>query len=170
MSLGGAGHLDLLYHLVRTRRPEWVLETGVASGWSSLAILLGMENNRTGTLVSIDRPDMQLPDDNRIGDAVPDRLRARWRVHLGVDRDRLPEALTRIPAGTLGLVHYDSDKSYYGRAWAYRLIWQHLKPGGLLVSDDIGDNEAFRDFALAVGRAPLVLLYDTAYVGVLEKR
>ena len=41
-TMGGPAHVDLLYHLVKHRRPAEVVETGVAAGWSSLAILAGL--------------------------------------------------------------------------------------------------------------------------------
>jgi cephalosporin hydroxylase len=46
----------LLYALVRARRPQIVIETGVAKGASSAFILLAMRENRWGHLYSIDLP------------------------------------------------------------------------------------------------------------------
>ena len=37
VKFGGGGAYSLLYFLVRQRRPEFVVETGVAAGWSSAA-------------------------------------------------------------------------------------------------------------------------------------
>lgn len=39
--MGGPGHLDLLFDVVRLTKARKVIETGVAYGWSSLAILHG---------------------------------------------------------------------------------------------------------------------------------
>lgn len=56
LPLGGAGHYPLLYFLSRLRRPAVVVETGVAAGWSSVAILEALEANQGGTLYSSDFP------------------------------------------------------------------------------------------------------------------
>lgn len=166
--LGGAGNTELLYGLVRAYRPTHVVETGVAYGWSSLAILTALSANGSGHLMSVDRPDMSLKDDRFIGCAVPVDLRARWTLQLGVDKDRLPGILDKV-GRSLSMAHYDSDKSYLGRAWAYPKIWEHLRSGGVLVSDDISDNLAFRDFSDMVGVPPVVVRHGRSYAGVLLK-
>ena len=69
--MGGAGHVDLLYHVCLHKRPDRIVETGVAYGWSSLAILLALEENGRGALVSIDRPYPGLDNDAFVGCVVP---------------------------------------------------------------------------------------------------
>ena len=54
--LGGGGNTDLLYFMVRFFKPRTVLETGVAAGWSSQAILTALDKNESGTLYSSDFP------------------------------------------------------------------------------------------------------------------
>ena len=56
--------------------------------------------------------------------------------------------------------------------WAYALLWDALEPGGYFVSDDVSDNEAFREFSESVEREPTVIRPGTdgeKYVGVLVK-
>ena len=55
MSLGGGGNFILLYFLTR-KFNKVVVETGVAAGWSSLAILGAFEKNGEGKLYSSDFP------------------------------------------------------------------------------------------------------------------
>ena len=50
LSLGGGGAYPLLYFLTRKLKPNNILETGVAVGYSSYAFLLGIEKNGMGTL------------------------------------------------------------------------------------------------------------------------
>ena len=50
-----------------------------------------------------------------------------------------------MTGGSIDLCHYDSDKSWWGRAYAF-LLWKALKPGGLFISDDIQDNMFFAEF------------------------
>ena len=50
-------------------------------------------------------------------------------------------------AGTkIDLCHYDSDKSWWGRNYAYPILWNSLNFNGLFISDDIQDNLYFAEF------------------------
>lgn len=168
-NFGGPGNLELLYRLTEHLRAIEVLETGVASGWSSLAILLSLRHRPGSRLVSTDMPTplTRRDDEPLIGCVVPDNLRSNWTVLPSADRTALPRALSLLPQ--FDLCHYDSDKSYSGRMWAYPLLWRGLRPGGVFLSDDVGDNFAFRDFAESVGQSPVVVEQDGKYVGLIVK-
>ena len=56
IKMGGPGDLDLLFDTVRLTNATKVIETGVAYGWSSLAILHAMSLNKNGALISVDMP------------------------------------------------------------------------------------------------------------------
>ncbi|NUM88413.1 MAG: class I SAM-dependent methyltransferase [Bdellovibrionales bacterium] len=170
--MGGPGDLDLLYYFVKESGAMRAVETGVAYGWSSLTILLAMEGREGARLVSTDMPYVQASNDAFVGCVVHrPELRRMWRLIRLPDRDALPRALRDLE--TIDLCHYDSDKSYRGRMWAYPLLWSRLRPGGIFLTDDIQDNLAFRDFSHAVGAAPLVVRVSnerhTKYVGVLQR-
>jgi len=167
--MGGGADLDLLYALCVCSEARRVLETGVAFGWSTLAILSALEERRDGRLISIDKPYLGANYDDLIGLAVPHELRGRWTLLRGADRDRLEDAIAMLQP--IDLAHYDSDKSEAGRFWAYPLIWEALRPGGILMSDDIDDNFAFFDFAEAVGVTPVVVSNAAGgkFAGVLRK-
>lgn len=167
VEMGGPGNIDLLYWLVERAEASRVLETGVAYGWSSLAILLSLEHREGAGLISTDRPYPRYGDEAFVGCAVPRSLRAKWRVIDRADRQALPRALQMMPE--IDLCHYDSDKSYDGRMWASPRLWRALRPGGFFVADDIEDNLAFRDFAARVGVEPLVVSWSGHFVGVLVK-
>ncbi len=87
----------LLYVLVRLLKPDTVVETGVASGHSSAAILQALEDNgNKGKLFSIDLPSTgeQLADGRSytlspkgVGWAVPENLRYPWHLLLGDAKD-----------------------------------------------------------------------------------
>lgn len=155
------------YLLVRKLAPERVIETGVLHGRSSLAILRGLHENNSGRLISIDVPRLgvgQFNDDGRWDDAhvervedtgreVPAYLRSRWTLSVA----RGPtEAMAQI-RGAVGagvdLFIHDSDHTYAWMLGEYGVAWGGLPPGGILYSDDIDWNDAFRDFA-ASWRAP----------------
>lgn len=171
VKMGGAGNLELLFHLVEGIGATRVIETGVAAGWSSLALLLALEARPEGRLVSVDMPYPLRDGDDFVGCVVPERLRARWTLLAWPDREGLPRALRQLPA--IDLCHYDSDKSREGRRWAYPRLWAALRPGGLFVSDDVGDDAGFHDFCRSVGRSPIVVRSAASdgskFVGILVK-
>jgi predicted O-methyltransferase YrrM len=168
VAMGGAANFELLYDLVRSLRPDRVLETGVALGWSSLAILLALESLGHGELVSIDMPYPGMKNDAFVGIAVPPRLHSRWTLIRRPDRDVLRSTVRRL--GSIDLAHYDSDKSRPGRAFAYPTLWRALRPNGVLVSDDIADNPVFDEFARQVERDPIVIRKDVDNcLGILVK-
>jgi predicted O-methyltransferase YrrM len=144
VDLGGGGSIELLYFMVRLRQPNLVLETGVAAGWSSWAILAALERNGSGRLKSSDFPYFRIQDPERyIGILVPDDLKHRWDFAVEGDRKNLSTLLT--DSDRVDLVHYDSDKSRPGRDWFVKAVEPYLSPGAVLIWDDIEDNLAFRD-------------------------
>ena len=169
-SFGGAGNLDLIYSLARAIGASTIVETGVAYGWSSLSLLLALSDNQeaNGRVFSIDLPyTLTRESDDWVGIAVPESLRSMWRLFRMADRQGLPRALKQ--AKVVDLAHYDSDKSVQGRAFGYNAIWKSLRKGGILVSDDIGDNLEFKRFSERVGRTPMVVGQNSKYSGILIK-
>jgi len=166
VKMGGAGDLDLLYHLAEHIQARMVVETGVAYGWSSLALLLSI-NKRDGILISTDLPYAGMDNDPYVGCVIPADLRDNWKLLRGADRQRVPEAIKL--AGTLDLCHYDSDKSYSGRMWTYPRLWDALRSGGLFISDDISDNMGFADFAHLVAIEPIIIQSGEKFIGIIVK-
>jgi predicted O-methyltransferase YrrM len=163
--LGGAGHFQLVHFLVRYLRPKVVLETGVAAGYTSQAILSALEQNGEGTLFSSDFPYFRLDEPERyVGCLVDDALRSRWHLGLNGDRANLAEFLPEM--GPIDFVHYDSDKSVEGRAFVMDLIRDQLSPGAVVVMDDIDDNTFFRDWVSRSGSACRVFARGRKYVGL----
>jgi predicted O-methyltransferase YrrM len=167
VAMGGAGDLDLLYRAILASRSRRVIETGVAYGWSSLAALAALRET-DGRLVSVDMPYPKAATEAFVGVAVPDGLRERWTLIREPDRNGLRKAI-RTFEGRIDLCHYDSDKSYPGRMFAYPLLWDALRPGGLFISDDIQDNFAFRDFFEQRGISFGVTESDGKFVGIARK-
>jgi predicted O-methyltransferase YrrM len=167
VEMGGAGNLDLLYWLAEHCGARRIVETGVAFGWSSLALLLALHTRADSRLVSTDMPYPTRHNERYVGCVVPDELRAFWRIIDRADRQAIPRALKQM--GTIDMCHYDSDKSYDGRMWAYERLWDALRPGGLFVSDDLGDNLAFRDFSESLRLDSIVVRSERKYAGILIK-
>lgn len=143
--LGGGGCYSLLYFLVAYLKPTVVVETGVAAGFSSYAILKAMDNNEHGTLFSSDFPYLRLKDPEKyVGLLVPNELRERWKLFIEGDQRNLKKILELTTS--IDLFHYDSDKSYSGRDEAYQAVSASLSKNAVLVFDDIQDNCHFMDF------------------------
>ncbi|MDQ3340890.1 MAG: class I SAM-dependent methyltransferase [Myxococcota bacterium] len=172
VKMHGAGNLDLIYHLAEYVEATRAIETGVSAGWSSLAFLLSLAK-RGGKLASTDMP---YPGSTKeaaryVGAVVPDELRAHWKLIPEPDGTALPKALAGLPE--IDICHYDSDKSYDGRMWAYRLLWRALRPGGVMISDDIDDNFGFFHFCGEVQQRAVVVRVDATkghkYIGIVFK-
>ena len=139
--MGAGGDYELLYWLTRYLKPEVIVETGVSAGWSSEAFLAAIRRNGAGKLYSSDFPYFRVREPEKyIGILVSDR--AGWELHMDGDEIALPRILAAVPS--VGLFHYDSDKSYSGRQFAVDVV--HPKLTGPMVMDDIADNSWFREF------------------------
>jgi len=164
--MGGPAYLDLIYAVARLMSARDVIETGVAYGWSSLAFLAAIGEG--GRLVSVDRPYPGAGNEPFVGIAVPEDFKRRWQIIREPDRNGLRKAVAQFPRG-IDIAHYDSDKSYQGREFAYPIIWDALKPGGLFISDDIQDNMAFAHFVEEQGLRYGVTQSQGKYVGIARK-
>ena len=164
---GGPGHTDLIYTICEKLKIRNAIETGVAYGWSSAAILKSI-SKRDGRLTSIDMPMLKQTDYDLIGVAIEKDDRKNWELRREPDRHALPIAISRMKNG-IELIHYDSDKSYYGRKWSQELIWKNLKKGGIFISDDIEDNTAFMEFVTENNLKFSILEFEKKFVGVIKK-
>lgn len=167
VNMGGPADLDLLYGAILASSARRVVETGVAYGWSSLAALAALRQTG-GRLVSVDMPYPKAGNESFVGIVVPPDWREGWTLIRKPDRNGLRQALAAF-GGEIDLCHFDSDKSYRGRMFAYPLLWNALRPGGIFISDDISDNFAFRDFfePLAVNYA--IVRSQNKHVGLARK-
>ena len=107
-------------------------------------------------------------NDDAVGVVVPEGLKNQWQLIRGEDKRGLPKALELFD-GKIDLCHYDSDKSYHGRMFAYPLLYEALNDGCWFISDDIGDNIAFKDFCKAKGIEPEVIVENGRFVGAFRK-
>ncbi len=139
------GRFRMWYAIVRLRRPEVVVETGVHDGLSSALILRALDRNERGELVSIDLPSIDLPA-GAPGWLVPDALRSRWSLRLGDARRLLPEVAERY--ARVDVFIHDSDHAREHREFEFRTMkpvlsaaeGQAAAPAGILLSDDDADD------------------------------
>ena len=149
---GGISFNDgtILYGFTRALQPDYVIETGVAAGVSTCFFGAALTENRRGTLFSIelpaaDEPSLQsdgatyLWQKRGVGWAIPDQIRRslgyRHRLILQDVRRALPEILGTLPY--VDIFFHDDLHTPDQMLWEYELIWPRLRPGGVLVSDDV---------------------------------
>lgn len=123
----------LLYCLVRTLKPKRVLETGIANGHSSYLLLSALShNNSGGTLTSVDIS-------RDVGALVPEGLRQNWhRLFLDTDSPSLTYLLDLVePLRPIDVFLHDGDHRFPGQLLDYATAAAILRPGGLVLSDDV---------------------------------
>jgi hypothetical protein len=162
-----------IYALIRERKPETIIETGVYNGVSTLSILAALEANGVGSLYSVDysqflsgdcddidqataqsfsrgRPSCAeegthlVPEGKEPGWIIPEHLRERWEFIPGKPQLELPPLLARL--GEIDFFHHDSSHAASSMLFEFELAWQYLRPGGIMVSNHIGWNDAFETF------------------------
>ena len=185
-SFGYSGDFDvlMLHAVARELKPEVVVETGVASGRSSAAILDALDKNGKGKLYSIDLPlfyDAEAPErfvthegnpefkgfvpaGKQPGWLIPERLRARWELILGDSNTELPKLVERL--GAIDMFYHDGDHSYETMSYEFRTLWEKIPEGGFLFSDDTKRNDAWREFIARHSDCPN-LVYRS--LGIIRK-
>ena len=165
-SLGGGGACPLIYFHCRTIKPEIVVETGVAAGWSSFAILESLKINGQGQLYSSDFPYFRLKNPEQfVGCVVPESIRNRWSLDLRGDSIALPDICNKVQ--NIDIFHYDSDKSYSGRLFAIKQIQKKLSLNSIVIFDDIQDNLFFKNLVNYLNCEYQVFAYEGKFVGQL---
>jgi methyltransferase family protein len=173
-SLGAIGYTEgvYLYAVVRTVRPEVMVETGVANGFSTAFSLLALQANGGGHLHSVDLPrevgrDYEpgtfyegegragIPPGSEPGWLIPRELKERWTLILGRSQEELPPLLERL--GTIDVFMHDSEHSFDCMWFEFSAAWPALRAGAVLISDDVNSTEAFGRFATQEGREPVRL-------------
>lgn len=168
VSLGGGGNYVLLYFLIQKFNLKNVVETGVAAGWSSLAILRAFKKNKKGLLYSSDFPYFRLKDPAQyIGFlARNEDNREDWYLDIRGDDVALPEIIKRMKDDTIDLIHYDSDKTYSGRFNAMKILNSKINYNTIIIFDDIQDNLHFKDF-VKNKKNFYVLEFENKFIGIV---
>lgn len=133
----GRDTLLLLYVLVRTRRPDTVLEVGVADGTSSFVLLAALNRNDHGRLVSVDV-------DPRAGVIAAEDPRWDRRIHTPESADRQLAALA-AEIGPVDVFYHDALHQYAPQTRDLYAVLPVMAPGGVVVVDDINWSHAFMD-------------------------
>ncbi len=159
---------QLCYALVRLKKPATVVETGVGRGVTSCYILRAMEENGVGHLYSIDLPMYARRARESLGILVPDSLKSRWTLIFGPGDLETKRLLRRL--GTIDVFIHDSKHTYLSQRAEYRTALQGLSDGGVLVSDDVGNDALLEVSELLGGELMVTKQPKPGYIGINVKR
>jgi methyltransferase family protein len=131
---------------VRHKRPEAVMETGVAHGVSSRVILEGLNLNDRGHLWSI---DVANPLNHRVhgqeGAAVTESCRPRWTYVEGESSRVMPSLVKQV--GKVELFVHDSLHTFKNTLFEMEQAASVMPVGGVMLIDDIRSHDGFATFA-----------------------
>ena len=122
-----AGHLQgrILKMLCRMCRPKTVLEIGTFTGYATLCLSEGMDENAVIHTIEIndELEDFILKHWNR------SELKKKIQLHIGDALDIIPRLNTMFD-----LVFIDADKRQYSEY--YDLVFDKVNPGGVIIADN----------------------------------
>lgn len=169
VSLGGGGNYILLYFLIIKFKPQNVVETGVAAGWSSLFILRALKKNGKGHLFSSDFPYFRLKNPEQyIGYLAKDETnKENWSLDIRGDEVALKDFVNKLNSNEIDLFHYDSDKSYLGRDRALKILSSKINSKTIIIFDDIQNNLHFKDYVIDNKKKFNILEFQGKYVGIV---
>jgi hypothetical protein len=155
----------IIYAVMRSRKPQVVVETGVGPGSSSSFILRALDENGAGHLYSIDLPgrdaevypamgkafNVHVPRGFSTGWLVPEGLRDRWSLTLGDSKTELHSLLSRL--GKVDVFMHDSLHTDEHVKFELATVLPFLERNGILLADDVNSHWslAFVDFCKSVG-------------------
>ena len=143
---GLQGTHGILFLVVRKFKPNLIVETGIASGYSSTVILTAMRKNGSGRLISIDIQNKLdiCGKTKEAGWLVPEELKENWTKTIGSSKEKLLEINEPID-----IFYHDSEHSEENMTREFNWAKMHLKKGGILISDDIDWSNAWKRFLKA---------------------
>ncbi len=147
-----------LYHLIRTQKPEIILETGISYGFSTAIILSALNANKFGSLYSTDIH-------NEVGIMTWSVDKSRWHKCIGKPKTILKDTLKKIKK-PIDMFLHDSDHSYASMFYEYKTVFPYLSPTAYLMSDDVNDNSAFLDFCNKKELKPCAIYSSLKLFGV----
>lgn len=158
---------NFIYSLIRNKKPNVVLETGVLHGLTSAWILKALKDNGHGKLISIDLPrrdwaehfgkksfgpggenEFEIEDKNP-GWIIPNDLLKFWQLYLGPSSKYLERIISEN--NNIELFIHDSDHSYEVMKFECDLVQTKLQNIDIII-DDHYCNDFYKDFSLNFNR------------------
>ena len=152
----------LLYVLVKANNPKVVIETGVANGITTNAIMKALELNESkGELHSFD----VLPETSKayIGSG-------NWNFHLLNTKNtykQIVNEITKLPKVDIWV--HDSNHGYRWQKFEYLLALKSLNTGGILISDDIDASSAWAELSRSHFRKSYIIFDSRKFLGIALK-
>lgn len=127
--------MKCVYIITRLIQPEIVIDSGVAKGFTSTAILDALERNGKGQLISIELPSLYRGYRDQVGEMIPQRLRHRWQLKFGPSALILPRLLR--DSGPVQFFVYDSAASYENQKNDFRIMLSGMPAGGIIIANQV---------------------------------
>jgi predicted O-methyltransferase YrrM len=150
------GLASFLYAYILTRKPQTLIETGVANGITTNVIMSALEKSG-GVLHSFDVD----PKTSNVYSGL-----GNWRFHLlsGNLKKNLVEQVGEISEVDLWL--HDSNHGYLWQSFEFQLAKSVLKTDGILVSDDIDSSTAWGSSADSLFKESYGVFDERKFFGV----
>ena len=152
----------LLYAVVKAKNPKVVIETGVANGITTNAIMKALElNENKGELHSFDV--LQETSKAYIG-------KGKWNFHLLNPKNtykQIVNEITKLPKVDIWV--HDSNHGYRWQKFEYLLALSVLNKNGILISDDIDASSAWGELAKTHFRKSYVIFDSRKFIGIALK-
>ena len=126
-----------------------------------------MNKNKFGTLISIDSVFRPWQSKKMIGSIIPENLRDRWELVLGKSNEKLLEVFQNID--NVEIFIHDSLHSYKNMTFEFNCAINRISNNGIIISDDILDNDAFYDFTKEKRIKNSVVKVEDKGLGFIQK-
>ena len=160
-----------LYLIVRSCKPQNIIETGVLHGLTTQFLLSALEKNKFGYLSSIDMPSYHgqppanndgfnstLPPRKEPGWLIDKKYLPKWQLYLGKSIDLLPEVFSKL--NEVDMFIHDSEHTYSTMIYELNYAWERLTNKGVLICDNINQNTSFFDLCRRINKIPFICPYD----------
>lgn len=130
----GLGMSEFVFLCILIKKPLIVIETGVAAGVSTNAVLSALQVNGAGNLLSLDITP-------KVGELVDDKLKTRWKLEIlpELARENYFAKHLKENSGASVFLH-DSDHSGSWQIKEFDNVVRHLPGIELILFDDISQD------------------------------
>ena len=151
----------LLYSLIKSNNSKLIIETGVANGISTNAIMKALEESGgDGELNSFDL----LPETSKA------YVGGNWNFHLLKRKNvhkQIKSVVSLLPKVDVWV--HDSNHGYRWQKFEYLLALSVLSKNGILISDDIDASSAWGELSKTHFRKSYVIFDSRKFIGVAFK-
>jgi predicted O-methyltransferase YrrM len=152
----------LLYSLIKANNSKLIIETGVANGITTNAIMKALEESgANGELNSFD----VLPETRKAYSGG-----GNWKFHLLKGKNvhkQIKSAVSSLPKVDVWV--HDSNHGYRWQKFEYLLALSVLSKNGILISDDIDASSAWGELAKTHFRKSYVIFDSRKFIGIALK-